>query len=197
MKLRILIYNIGLYGIILMSCNSLIAQVNLSGDLTNNGFLNKTKPKVSVSLSTSFSSFGYGYSAIGTSIMPQITFPVTNKFSLRTGIGYSTFFMAGNGESMLNSSPSNYGHVFVSGDYLLNEKITLRGTAYKTFNLNSKTPGIEPVGTLYDFSSQGVIMDVEYKVTDNFRINVGFEYRQQNYPMYSPNGYPMMSGMGN
>ena len=180
-----------------MSCNSLIAQVNLSDGISNNGFLNNSKPKVSVSLSTSFSTFGYGYSAIGTSIMPQITFPVTNKLSLRTGIGYSTFFMAGNGESMFNSSPSNYGHVFVSGDYLLNEKITLRGTAYKTFNLNSKTPEIEPVGSIYDFSSQGVIMDVEYKVTDNFRINVGFEYRQQNYPMYNPNGYPMMSGMGN
>ena len=51
----------------------------------------------------------------------------------------------------------------------------------------------------YDLSSQGFIMDVEYRVTDNFRINVGFEYRQQNSPMYNPNGFqqntPNMNAM--
>jgi len=54
----------------------------------------------------------------------------------------------------------------------------------KTFLLNPPTPKLESSSPYLDFSSQGVIMDVEYKVTDNVRINVGFEYRQQNYPIY-------------
>ena len=172
------------------------SQINMFNNQTNDGFLSNSKPKVSVALSTSFSTFGYGYSAIGTSIMPKLTLPVSNKFSLSAGIGYSTFFMSGNHQSPFNSAPNNYGHIFVSGDYLLSERITLRGTAYKTFSLDSSPPLVESSYPSYDFSSQGVIMDIEYKVTENFRVNIGFEYRQQNYPMYSPGMYPSTPGLG-
>lgn len=54
---------------------------------------------------------------------------------------------------------------------------------------------LENSSPTYDFSSQGVIMDIEYKVTDNFRVNVGFEYRQQNYPMFNPGMHPTRPGM--
>jgi len=148
------------------------------------------KPKLSVSLTSSFTSFAPGYTYFGTTIMPQVTLPVSDKFSLSTGIGYSTLFMNANNGSVFNSSPSNYGHVFVSGTYEVNEKISLRGTGYKTFNLSQSTQFNNEANSVgYDFSSQGIIVDVEYRVTDNFRINVGFEYREQNTPMYNPNGF--------
>jgi hypothetical protein len=169
------------------------------GEGLNNPAKEISKPQLSVSLTTSFASFSPGYTSFGTTLMPQITFPVSDKFSLSTGIGYSTFFV-GNGESMFNSSPSSYGHIFVSGTYDVNEKISLRGTGYKTFTLNPTTSfNNENNSNVSDYSSQGFIMDVEYRVTDNFRINVGFEYRQQNSPMYSPNGFqqnsPFMNNM--
>jgi len=164
---------------------------------SNNSFLSNSKPQLSVSLSSSFTSFGPGFNTFGTSIMPQVTFPVSEKFRLTGGVGYSTFFMGNGSESLFHSNQSNYGHVFVSGDYMLNEKVTIRGTAYKTFLLSPTTYGTETTYPGYDFSSQGVIMDVEYKVTDNFRINVGFEYRQQNYPMYSPGMNPINPIMNN
>ncbi len=180
-----------------MSSLSLQAQTSFLGSNTSDTFLNNSKPKLSVSLSSSFSSFGPGYSTFGTSVMPEITLPVSNKFAVSAGIGYSTFFMGSGNESMFNSNPSSYGHVFVSGSYLLNEKITLRGTAYKTFMLDPSSLGNEPTSPVYDFSSQGIIMDVEYKVTDNFRINVGFEYREQNYPVNGPGMNPTNPFMGN
>jgi hypothetical protein len=122
--------------------------------------------------------------------MPKITFPVSDKFSLSTGIGYSSLFINTENGSVFNSAPSSYGHVFVSGTYAVNEKISLRGTGYKTFNLSQSAPfNNESNSVGYDFSSQGIIVDVEYRVTDNFRINVGFEYREQNTPMYNPNGF--------
>lgn len=162
------------------------AQSHIFENNQNNSFLNNSKPQLSASFTTTFTSFGQGVNAIGTSFMPQITFPVSHKFTLSTGIGYSTFFMGNQSESLFQSNQSNYGHVFVTGNYLVNEKITVRGTAFKTFMLGSGNPNTETKSPFYDFSSQGIIMDVEYKVTDNFRINVGFEYRQQNYPMYNP-----------
>ena len=193
MKLRIILYIAILIIANTTILSPLAAQIVLPGTKTNSEFLEKEKPKLSVSLSTSFSSFGYGYTALGTSIMPQITFPVSKKISITGGIGYSTFLMGNNEESVFNSQPSSYGHIFVSGNYLLNEKITVRGTAYKTFSLSDPTIGSGSEMPNYNFDSQGIIMDVEYKVTDNFRINVGFEYRKQNYPMYGP----MTPNMGN
>ncbi len=163
-----------------ISSNAQDVYKNTTNTSTNNGF----KPDISVSLSSSFTSFGQGVNTFGTSIFPSISFPVSDKFSISTGIGYSSLFL-GNG-SPFNSQQSSYGHVFVSGAYKLNEKITVRGTGYKTFLLNPASPSFESNSSYMDFSSQGVIMDVEYKVTDNFRINVGFEYRQQNYPTYGP-----------
>ena len=191
------IYVVILFTALLMSGLSSHAQTSLLGSNTRESFLNNSKPKLSVSLSSSFTSFGAGYNSFGTSVMPEITFPVSPRFSLSTGIGYSTFFMGNGSEGMFNSNPSSYGHVYVSGSYLVNEKVTLSGTAYKTFLLGSSNYGNETVPPLYDFSSQGFIMDVEYKVTDSFRINVSFEYRDQNYPVYGPGINPTNPFMGN
>ncbi|MFK5856361.1 MAG: hypothetical protein QM503_09540 [Bacteroidota bacterium] len=175
---------------VVMLFSGLLLQSQTFG--LNNGLQSnppaKSKPQVSVSLSSSFASFGSGITSFGTTILPQVTFPVSDKFSISTGIGYSTFFVGNGSESMFNSSPASYGHVFVSGTYQVNEKISLRGTGYKTFNLAPTTYNSETNTMGYDYSSQGFIMDVEYKVTDNFRINIGFEYREQNSPMYNPNG---------
>jgi hypothetical protein len=175
------------------------AQTMMQNNVQNNSFTKTSNPQLSASLSTSFTSFGSGVNLIGTSFMPQITFPMTEKFSISTGIGYSTFFIGDGTKNLFQSNQSQYGHVFVSGNYLLSDKISLRGTAYKTFRLDSPSPNIESGFTAYNFSSQGIIMDVEYKVSDNFRINVGFEYREQNYPMFGPgfnNNFNNSSHMG-
>lgn len=196
MKSLVKILIFGLLSAFAVSNSVLQAQTNMFGNSQNNSFLNNMKPQISASLTTSFTSFGQGFNSFGTSFLPQITFPVSERLSLSTGVGYSTFFTGNGNESLFHSNHSNYGHVFVSGNYFVNEKITLRGTAYKTFNLGSQNPINETSSPYYDFSSQGIIMDVEYKVTDNFRINVGFEYRQQNYPLYSPGIDPTMPYMG-
>lgn len=197
MKSLAKIYIIGLFATLLMGSVLMQAQTRVSGNTLNNTYLNSSKPQLSISLATSFTSFGPGFNSMGTSIMPQITFPISNKFTLSTGIGYSTFFIGNGNESLFHSNQSNYGHVFVSGNYLVNEKITLRGTAYKTFMLSPSNFSTEKISPFYDFSSQGIIMDMEYKMTDNFRINVGFEYRQQNYPIYNPGIYPATPYMDN
>jgi len=182
-------YLAGLFVILMVVGTSSNAQTGAYTNTTNTKQNNSFKPDISVSLSSSFTSFGPGINTFGTSIFPSISFPVSNKFSLSTGIGYSSLFIGNS--SPFNSQLSNYGHVFISGAYELNEKITIRGTGYKTFLLNPPTPKLESSSPYLDFSSQGVIMDVEYKVTDNVRINVGFEYRQQNYPIFSPGMNPI------
>lgn len=160
----------------------------------NQNFLNK--PQVSVSVSSSYTNFGYGTDAFSTTVMPSFSQKITDKFSITAGIGYSTLFISNEG-SVFNSSPDSYGHIFVSGSYQLTEKLTIRGTGYGTFLLNNTTPVVEGNSYANDLSNKGFIMDMEYKVTDKFRINVGFEYREQNQFMYpGNNGFMNNGGMG-
>lgn len=177
--------------------SSSYSQNAMYSNTTNKGFNANLKPKLSVSLSTTFNSYGYGMNMMSTSVLPSVSLPVSKKFSLRATVGYSSLFMNYGNGTLLNSEPTSYGHISVSGDYLLTSKITLRATAYKTFRIGQPQTNIETDSPYLDFSSKGVIIDAEYKVTDNFRINVGFEYREQNYPFYGPGINPMNPGIRN
>ncbi|MCF6170942.1 MAG: hypothetical protein L3J31_04490 [Bacteroidales bacterium] len=154
-------------------------------------------PDVRVTMGTSFSSFGPGLNSFGTFIAPEISMPVTRKFSMQLGLGYSSMFYSVPGETVFSGNALQYGSVFVSGTYQVNEKLTVRGTGYKTFMLNQAPPGETANPFATDFSNQGVVLDVDYKVTEKFRIAVSFEYREQNSPSfypYSPNGMNTYSG---
>ncbi len=155
------------------------------------------KPDVRISLGTSFSTFGPGYNTFGTFISPEISFPVYKKFSVQVGLGYSSLFFSQPGENMFGDGPSQYGSFYVSGTYQVNEKLTIRGTGYKTFLLNPAPPGETVNPRAVDFSNQGVILDMNYKINEHFQINAGFEYRKQNYPAYYPynsNGFNHYGG---
>ena len=142
------------------------------------------KPSVSVSLGTSFSTFGSGYNAFGTYIAPEISMPISKKFSVSFGMGYSNMFYNSPVESGFQGNSRSYGNLFVSGTYQVNEKLIVRGTAYKTFMLNPPTT-IKAINPQFiDFSSQGVIFDAEYKVSEHFKVGVSIEYREQNYPSF-------------
>lgn len=151
------------------------------------GFKLDQKPQLSVDISTSFWAIGNGNNLFSTSVLPKVKYPLNSKISVSAGLGYTSLF---HNQPNSGSSTSSLGHIFVSGDYLLNEKVTLRGTAYGTFYLGNNHITQNEYQTGNDFSSKGVIMDVEYRVTDNFQINVGFEYRQQNMP-----NYPYLNGV--
>ena len=151
-------------------------------------------PSIKLSLGSSFGSFGPGVNSFGTWIMPEISAPVTNKFSVSIGMGYSSMFTAYPGEaSMFNNTPQQYGSVYVSGIYELSEKVTISATGYKTFNLqpSQRKETINPHAL--DLSNEGVMINLNYKVNDKFEINATFSYDKRNY---NPYGYPGMMNNG-
>ena len=93
--------------------------------------------------------------------------------------------------SIFGQNNLQYGTVYVSGLYHVNPKLTIAGTAFKTFDLAPQNNEINPQSL--DFSNEGFIIDVEYKVTENFRINAGFSYQKQNpyNYYYNPGGFNM------
>lgn len=159
--------------------------------------MNKKKPSVSVEAGTSFSSFGAGNTGIGTYIAPKVSMPVSDRLSLSVGMSYSTMFLKGNADAGIPSSSNSYGSLFVSGEYQVNEKLMVRGSAYKTFLLNSGPQSNSLNSQYLDFSSQGFIMDAEYKVNEKFSIGVSVEYRQMNQPSFCPSGGNSFNGNSN
>ena len=158
-------------------------------------------PDVSVSLGSSFASFAPGYNSFGTFIAPEICFPVSNRFAISTGIGYSSIFYNTPGDHFSNNQPMQYGSIYLSGSYKMNEKLTISGTGYKTFLLNPPKQLDEKNRQSFDNRNQGVILNLDYKVTENFRINASFQFHQQNgspynnmYPGYNFSPFNNMSG---
>ena len=160
-------------------------QDSIKSSIHKNNVEATRKPQVSLSMGTSFSSFGPGMSGFGTFVAPEVSLPVTDKFSVSFGIAYSSMFLNSPVETGLQNNRS-YGSVYVSGAYQVNDNLRVRGTAYKTFLLNS--PEANPLNpAFFDASNQGFAIDAEYKVNDKFRIGVSVEYRDMNQPSYYPN----------
>ncbi len=182
MKLNLLYISIV---VLLFSHHSLLAQTfgsNVAGVHTENVVATESegfKPDVSVSLGTHFGSYGPGFNSIGTFIAPKVSMPVAKKLNLTVGMSYSTLSNSYGSGSFMGNGTDHYGSLFVSGSYQLNDKITVRGTGYKTFllnptNFNEDRPQM-------DFSNQGVVLDVNYKITEHFQINASFHYQERNY----------------
>lgn len=135
---------------------------------------------VTIAVGSSFSSFGNGFNAFGTFISPEFSFPIQKKFTVKAGLAYSTLSYTGFGleNGAEPRSFDQYGSVYVSGLYQLTEKITLSGTAFKTFSLSEPSPKANP--RALDFSNEGIVIDMNYKLSDKVRLSAGFKYQKQN-----------------
>jgi len=155
-------------------------------------------PHVSVTLGTSFGSFYPGFNSFGTYIMPEITAPVTNKFSVGVGMGYSSLFNSYPGEqSLFGSTPQQYGSVYVKGIYQLNEHVTISAMGYKTFNLQPSLQKETINPHALDLNNEGVMINLNYKVSDKFEINAAFSYDKRNVNPYTYPGGMMNGGFHN
>jgi hypothetical protein len=145
-------------------------------------------PNVSVSLGTSFTSFAPGFNMFGTFIMPEFELPVSKKFSVSAGFGYSRFFISNPEQSgnLFQQENHQLGIAYISGLYHVNSKLSIAGTASKTFELAPVKNELNPHAL--DFSNEGVRVNIDYKVTDHFRINAGFSYQKGNPYFYYPEG---------
>ncbi len=194
------------YIMVLLLLSVALPFMGYSQQIGDNVLINKASsenvtgfnPKVRVSLGSSFASFAPGVNTFGSWIMPELSAPVTKKLSVSAGMGYSAFFAGGGAESvMFGNAPQHYGTVYVKGDYRINEKISISAMGYKTFNL-SRQPRQEKINPhALDMSNEGVMINLNYKVTDKFEINAAFSYDKRNYNPYYYNGGMMNPGFHN
>ena len=151
---------------------------------------------VGVQVGTQFTtSSGYG-SGFSTFLSPTLSYRVSNRFSLSGGVsvvnttlyGVKPFYSFAEGKSMPGFSGNiTQTTLWVSGQYLLSDRLTLTGTIFKTVNVLGQNSGNYP---FYNNNPQGGYLNIGYKISDHMHIEAGFGYTQGNrgysYDPYNP-----------
>ena len=151
---------------------------------------------VGVQVGTQFTTTsGYG-SGLSTFLSPTLTYPVSRRFSVSGGISIVNTSLYGvkpwYSYPEQKSVPGYSGNftqatLWVSGQYMLSDRLTLTGTAYKTIDVLGDKPGYYP---FYNNNPQGAYLNVGYKIGNNMHIEAGFGYSKgsygYNYDPYNP-----------
>lgn len=140
-----------------------------------------------VTLGTQFSGSRYA-SAFSTIVSPHLSYRLNDRFSLSGGVSVINTTVNGQFYNPFSTTEStisgNYTSalVYLSGNYLVNNRVTVSGTAYKQFNFLGDVPGSK--GFLNN-DLQGFYMNVKYKIMENVNFEAGFGYSSGVNP-YNP-----------
>jgi hypothetical protein len=182
--------------------DTLPPSATATSNATNNNILPLHQLHVGVQLGSVFATTsGYG-SGFSTYLSPILTYPVSRRFSISGGIsvtntqlyGVKPFYPFAEGSSF----PGFTGNLtqttlWVSGQYLLSDRITLTGTLFKTISLSGQQLINSP---FYNNNPQGGYLNIGYKVSNNMHIEAGFGYTK-GYNGYYYNPYNSIFGSSN
>lgn len=159
-------------------------------DLSSSSFTS-LQTDFDLSLGSSFMSIGSG-SAFMSYAFPKMRITPNEKFSFQAGVLIMNTHL--NNVQMLGT-PSEPGvhqastnftdtYAYVSGDYQVNERFKVTGSAFKKFSShNDFNQDIHPQA--FNFDSYGMNMGFEYKISENAEINANFSY-QKGYDPLNP-----------
>ncbi|RLD85861.1 MAG: hypothetical protein DRJ09_12370 [Bacteroidetes bacterium] len=149
--------------------------------------INRFVPDFRFSLGTNFGSFYPGAHYFSSYVGVESGTKVTNRLHLAAGVKLRSVFMGsseGRG-SLMSGSQMNFGSLYIKGDYSINNHLTLTAIGYKTINLGSAFAGEEKINPhALDLTNQGVMINLNYKVNDNFQIDASFSYDKGHYNPY-------------
>jgi hypothetical protein len=150
------------------------------------------KLNVGVQIGSQFTTTsGYG-SGLSTYLSPTLTYPVSKKFIIQGGISvvntnyYGVRPLYSTSEQGSYSGNLTTATLWVSGQYQLNNHLTITGTAYKTFDVMNDKPGNYPY---YRNNPQGAYLNIGYKVNDFIHIDAAFGYSNGYNPYNSFNSF--------
>ncbi|MFH1159965.1 MAG: hypothetical protein V1733_03335 [bacterium] len=143
--------------------------------------------KTTLSLGTEFSSSSWYGSGLSTYISPAFSYRVNARLSFRAGVtlsntalfNYQPWYMSESFQPV-NANFSK-ALLFVEGTYLVSERLTLSGGAFKEFTLDSRSPVALPFTTN---NPEGFYLNADYKIANGVHIQAGFGYTKGYVPFY-------------
>ena len=136
---------------------------------------------VGIQAGTEFMTTSGNGSGFSTFLSPTLTYPVSKKFLVSGGFsiintslyGFKPYYSFPEEKSYTGNITQ--AMLWVSGQYLLNDRLTITGTAYKTIDILGEKPG---KSSFYKTNPQGAYLNCGYKISDNIHIEAGFGYSQ-------------------
>jgi hypothetical protein len=135
-----------------------------------------------VTLGSQFASVsGYG-SALNTFVTPRISYNVNKRLSIGGGVSLiqSNYFNArsyGYNEPARGSNGNfTSAMIFVEGQYLVNDRLTVYGSAFKQLPVTKDPLPYNPFNPVSARGAQGIDFNVGYRVGDHMYIQAGFHY---------------------
>jgi hypothetical protein len=139
-------------------------------------------------------SSGYG-NGWGTFISPEISYSLSPRFRVTGGVsivntsfsGYRPYYEFFSGPSYHGDVTSAY--LFISGQYLVNDRLTITGSAFKKFNIY-ESPGLND--PFFKDEPYGASLNVQYRLGRNVYLEGGIGYTNgavdpyYGNPLYSP-----------
>jgi len=152
------------------------------------------KPVFHVTAGLEFSTTsGYG-SGFTQYVVPTVSYPLGKKFMISGGIAIANtnYFNAKPFYPGENFQPYNGNYtsltIFASGTYFVNDRLTISGSLYKEIPVAGKPLPYSPYNPISGQGSQGVNMNVQYKIGQHMFIQAGFGIHQGRDP-YSTNPF--------
>ncbi|MEI6684228.1 MAG: hypothetical protein WCO44_16485 [Bacteroidota bacterium] len=165
-------------------------------------FFQPGKYDFGLNLGSSFTSMaGYG-SGLTTEVSPHVFYNVSKRFRISAGISVATThyynarsWFANESAPALNGNFTT-GTVFVSGTYLVNERLSISGSAFKTFPVSKDPLFWSPFNPISPNGAQGVNFSADYKVAEHVHIQAGFRYSRgiNNYSPFGISNDPFQPG---
>lgn len=148
---------------------------------------------------TSISGFGSGLS---TYVTPRISYNVSKRFSIGGGLsiiqtnyfGAKSYFQ--NEQNSFSNGNYTSAVLFVSGQYLVNDRLTIYGSAFKQFPITQDPLPYNPFNPVSKNGAQGINFNVSYRVGKNVIIQGSFRYSEGMNPYNCNHNYidPFNSG---
>jgi hypothetical protein len=143
------------------------------------------KLKVNVTVGTEFWTAPHYTSGIATYLTTGLSYPVSKRFSVGGGIGVINTTPVGShatyGEYYGNTGSTN-ALIYVTGQYLLSQRLTVTGTLFKEFSIFSNSPQNQHY---QNNLPQGGYMKINYKINDFMQIEAGVGYSRGVSPYYN------------
>ncbi|MEI7983895.1 MAG: hypothetical protein WCI71_19775 [Bacteroidota bacterium] len=192
--------------IILIGCFLFIFQILFSQamypDSLNRSDFRRFKPHIvdyHLTLGSEFfmvSGFGSG---ISTYVTPSISYAVNNRLRIGGGISlsatnYFNMLPYSPGESAVGTNGNfTSATIFVNGQYLVNDRLTIFGSAFKQFPVTADPLPYNPFNPVSKKGAQGINVNMDYRFGRNFHIQAGFRYTEGLYPGYFNTANPFSS----
>jgi hypothetical protein len=153
--------------------------------------LQPKKLNYSFTLGSQFTSVSGNGSALNTYITPRFSYNLNKRFSIGGGVSIiQTNYFQARSYFQNEQSPNSNGNftsamIFIDGQYNLNNRLSIYGSAYKQFPVTQDPLPYNPFNPVSSRGAQGVNFNVSYKIGEHVFIEAGFLYSEGSNPWYA------------